>query len=84
MFASLIMKILPVQHIIGRNLSFIKIAFLTPPGTFIPRPDTELLVDCAKYDFNDSRPKQLTSEFWIYALVADVLGSKHCKVVSTK
>ncbi len=37
---------MPVQHIIGQTF-FYDNRFLTPPGVFIPRPETELLVDCA-------------------------------------
>ena len=36
----------PVQYIIGETY-FYNDKFLTPPGVFIPRPETELLVDCA-------------------------------------
>ena len=36
----------PVQHITGETY-FYNDKFLTPPGVFIPRPETELLVDCA-------------------------------------
>ncbi len=36
----------PVQHITGETY-FYNDRFLTPPGVFIPRPETELLVDCA-------------------------------------
>ncbi len=36
----------PIQHIIGETY-FYDSKFLTPPGVFIPRPETELLVDCA-------------------------------------
>ena len=36
----------PVQYIIGETY-FYNDKFLTPHGVFIPRPETELLVDCA-------------------------------------
>jgi release factor glutamine methyltransferase len=36
----------PVQHIIEETF-FYEDSFLTPPGIFIPRPETELIVDCA-------------------------------------
>ena len=36
----------PVQYIIGETY-FYNDQFLTPPGVFIPRPESELLVDCA-------------------------------------
>jgi len=36
----------PVQYITGETY-FYNDKFLTPPGVFIPRPETELLVDCA-------------------------------------
>ena len=36
----------PVQHITGETY-FYNDRFYTPPGVFIPRPETELLVDCA-------------------------------------
>jgi|TARA_B100001093_G_scaffold520493_1_gene616755 release factor glutamine methyltransferase len=36
----------PVQHIIEETF-FYEHSFLTPPGIFIPRPETELIVDCA-------------------------------------
>ena len=36
----------PVQHITGVT-HFYNDKFFTPPGVFIPRPETELLVDCA-------------------------------------
>lgn len=45
MFDSLIMNT-PVQHIIEETF-FYENSFFTPPGIFIPRTDTELLVDCA-------------------------------------
>ena len=36
----------PVQYITGETY-FYNDKFLTPPGVFIPRPESELLVDCA-------------------------------------
>ena len=45
MFAQLFQN-KPVQYIIGETY-FYNDQFLTPPGVFIPRPETELLVDCA-------------------------------------
>ena len=48
----------PIQHIIGESY-FYDNRFLTPPGVFIPRPETELLVDCA-IDFLSKRKSSLT------------------------
>ena len=45
MFAQLFQN-KPVQYIIGETY-FYNDKFLTPPGVFIPRPETELIVDCA-------------------------------------
>lgn len=45
MFAQLLQN-KPVQYITGETY-FYNDKFLTPPGVFIPRPETELLVDCA-------------------------------------
>ena len=45
MFAQLLQN-KPVQYIIGETY-FYNDQFLTPPGVFIPRPESELLVDCA-------------------------------------
>ena len=45
MFAQLFQN-KPVQYIIGETY-FYDDKFLTPPGVFIPRPESELLVDCA-------------------------------------
>ena len=45
MFAQLFQN-KPVQYIIGETY-FYNDQFLTPPGVFIPRPESELLVDCA-------------------------------------
>ena len=44
MFAQLFQN-KPVQYITGETY-FYNDKFLTPPGVFIPRPETELLVDC--------------------------------------
>ena len=52
-----LMQNMPVQHIIGQTF-FYDNRFLTPPGVFIPRPETELLVDCA-IDFLYSSKKKL-------------------------
>ena len=40
---SLLARDFPVQHVIGKA-SFYNDEFLTPPGVFIPRPETEILV----------------------------------------
>ena len=53
---SLLLEDMPVQHIIGKTY-FYQDCFLTPPGIFIPRPETELLIDCIKNDFKDEPPK---------------------------
>ena len=45
MFAQLFQN-KPVQYIIGETY-FYNDKFLTPHGVFIPRPETELIVDCA-------------------------------------
>ena len=45
MFAQLFQN-KPVQYITGETY-FYNDQFLTPPGVFIPRPESELLVDCA-------------------------------------
>jgi|TARA_Y100000389_G_scaffold29119_1_gene24817 release factor glutamine methyltransferase len=39
----------PVQHIIGKTY-FYNDRFFTPEGVFIPRPETELLIDCIVND----------------------------------
>tara|TARA_B100000965_G_scaffold403101_1_gene430479 strand:- start:1773 stop:2630 length:858 start_codon:yes stop_codon:yes gene_type:complete len=54
----LLEKDVPVQHIIGKT-SFYNDEFLTPPGIFIPRPETELIVDCIKNDFKNTSKKTL-------------------------
>ena len=47
----------PIQHITGETY-FYDSKFLTPPGVFIPRPETELLVDCA-IEFLSDKKKSL-------------------------
>ena len=42
---------IPVQHILSKTY-FYDNEFFTPPGTFIPRPETELIIDCVKNDFS--------------------------------
>jgi release factor glutamine methyltransferase len=37
----------PLQYILG-NTEFMSLAFHTPPGVFVPRPDTELLVETSE------------------------------------
>lgn len=44
----------PIQHITGETY-FYNSKFLTPPGVFIPRPETELLVDCAIEFLSDKK-----------------------------
>jgi len=53
MFAQLFQN-KPVQYITGETY-FYNDKFLTPPGVFIPRPETELLVDCAVEFFSKSK-----------------------------
>ncbi len=48
----------PIQHITGESF-FYEDRFLTPPGTFIPRTETELLVDYA-IDFLSNKKKPST------------------------
>ena len=55
---SLLARDVPVQHVIGKA-SFYNDEFLTPPGVFIPRPETELIVDCVQKDFQDNAKKTL-------------------------
>ena len=55
---SLLVRDVPVQHVIGKA-SFYNDEFLTPPGVFIPRPETELIVDCIQNDFEDNAQKTL-------------------------
>ena len=56
MFNSLFVNT-PVQHIIEETF-FYENSFITPPGIFIPRPETELLVDSA-IDFISSTTRKL-------------------------
>ena len=53
---SLLLEDMPVQHIIGKTY-FYQDSFLTPPGVFIPRPETELLIDCIRNDFKKMSKK---------------------------
>ena len=62
----------PIQHIIGESY-FYDNRFLTPPGVFIPRPETELLVDCA-IDFLSKRKRSLT--------VVDFCSGSGCVLLS--
>ena len=55
---SLLARDVPVQHVIGKA-SFYNDEFLTPPGVFIPRPETELIIDCVQDDFEDNAKKTL-------------------------
>ncbi len=55
---SLLARDVPVQHVIGKA-SFYNDEFLTPPGVFIPRSETELIVDCVQNDFEDNTKKTL-------------------------
>ena len=48
---SLLLKDVPVQHIIGKTY-FYEHEFFTPHGIFIPRPETELIIDCVQNDFD--------------------------------
>ena len=52
----------PIQHIIGESY-FYENRFLTPPGIFIPRPETELLVDCAVDFLSDKKKSSTVLEF---------------------
>ena len=52
----------PIQHIIGESY-FYENRFLTPPGIFIPRPETELLVDCAVDFLSDKKEPSTVIEF---------------------
>ena len=52
----------PIQHIIGESY-FYENRFLTPPGIFIPRPETELLVDCAVDFLSDKKESSTVIEF---------------------
>jgi len=51
-------KNVPVQHIIGKS-HFYNDEFFTPPGTFIPRPETELIIDCIRNDFSQFEKKDV-------------------------
>ena len=48
----------PVQYILGKSY-FYNDEFFTPPGTFIPRPETELIVDCIRNDFSRLEKKNV-------------------------
>ena len=48
----------PVQHILGKSY-FYNDEFFTPPGTFLPRPETELIVDCIRNDFSRLEKKNV-------------------------
>ena len=52
----LLLKDVPVQHIIGKTY-FYEHEFFTPPGIFIPRPETELIIDCVQNDFDTTEKK---------------------------
>ena len=52
----------PIQHIIGESY-FYENRFLTPPGIFIPRPETELLVDCTVDFLSDKKESSTVLEF---------------------
>ena len=52
----------PIQHIIGESY-FYENRFLTPPGIFIPRAETELLVDCAIDFLSDKKKSSTVIEF---------------------
>ena len=62
----------PVQHIIEKTY-FYDNSFFTPPGVFIPRPETELLVDCA-VDFLSSNKRKLK--------ILDLCTGSGCVVLS--
>lgn len=53
---SMLLEDMPVQHIIGKT-HFYEESFSTPPGIFIPRPETELLIDCIQNDFESLSEK---------------------------
>ena len=53
---SLLLSDVPVQHIIGKTY-FYDHEFFTPPGIFIPRPETELIIDCIQNDFDTTAKK---------------------------
>ena len=53
---SMLLEDMPVQHIIGKT-HFYEDSFFTPPGIFIPRPETELIIDCIQNDFDSLSEK---------------------------
>ena len=53
---SLLKENAPVQHILEET-HFYNDKFFTPPGVFIPRPESELIIDCVKNDFSFSEKK---------------------------
>lgn len=61
MFAQLFQN-KPVQYITGKTY-FYNDKFLTPPGVFIPRPETELLVDCAVEFLSQSKDSLKITDF---------------------
>ena len=61
MFAQLFQN-KPVQYITGETY-FYNDKFLTPPGVFIPRPETELLVDCAVEFLSQSKDSLKITDF---------------------
>ena len=76
MFAQLFQN-KPVQYITGETY-FYNDKFLTPPGVFIPRPETELLVDCA-VEFLSLKQRYFQNcrflyRQWLYFI-------KHCKEI---
>jgi release factor glutamine methyltransferase len=52
----MLLEDMPVQHIIGKT-HFYEESFSTPPGIFIPRPETELIIDCIQNDFDSLSEK---------------------------
>ena len=50
---SLLKENAPVQHILEESY-FYNDKFFTPPGVFIPRPESELIIDCVNNDFSFS------------------------------
>ena len=53
---SLLKENAPVQHILQESY-FYNDKFFTPPGVFIPRPESELIIDCVNNDFSFSEKK---------------------------
>ena len=53
---SLLKENAPVQHILEESY-FYNDKFFTPPGVFIPRPESELIIDCVNNDFSFSEKK---------------------------